>query len=592
MFWLKEHPRLDTDTSTLTRCSNCADYDSTWESSISLSSYDLDPVSTSPDTTAVALFEIVHQTKTCTYAFTGSDANGYPDGVDYCSDHTVTDYLQLKIQYSPYCGIDEVFNDMTLTCEVPCELVPDGWTAIGAYEGADGLTQCMDDLFNLTGTSGTEYMTCTTCDTNVALILKDGDTACPVGTSLDSTTMTCYNNDPLSDNDNDGVENKCDPDYLDYDNSDCDGDGDPNGTDSDDDNDGLNDVYDPDSKDYQSTSTSNPDNYDECKTILDEAKQASNMMVSAHYPNLEIGYRSEKDFGYVEKIAEYPDCDYDLHRLFSCPKMYKFDASLNKCVQTDTLMGADADCTTQYNRTDFVDLSQITFDSRMLDYNLEPFKCYVEYSCTADYRIKKFDEVSCSDQLNTNELFIKTDSNTSDIVNTLEKDYSDWATKTDAEKQDIIDRLQTEKSLSDGTADGVSTQNMENGLSDINSSLGGLANQLDGKNSDGTDIDNTEQLNSYTQLDGVLTTITDGFDSIGQDYQNMKDRIDQGLSYTSPRTGTTAPLTATVFNQQINFDLCSSFSAVSNIFYYIFTMVFLYLAIKLYWYGFLISLKD
>jgi hypothetical protein len=463
---------------------------------------------------------------------------------------------------------------------VECEEVPppDDLISLKVYSGSGSMDQCYDDLQQIdqNTTTATCYIPQCATDADVTLYVSSE-----------------YANQD-GDSNGDGIPNKCDPNYPAYDDLDCDGDGTPNSTDDDIDDDGI-----PNETDSDNTSPGGGDTTEltpEQQEQQDCENQKQTFRDYGYYitvhTDFEVGFQDQYNFGYGRKIAEYPECFFDVFEVVPCPKMYKYDTNLAKCVKTDDTKEADSECTTQYNRTDYVDLSQISFDYRMIDYDLQPFKCYVEYSCTADYRIKKFEEVSCSDNLNTNELYVKTDSNSSTIVTSeFERDFSDWDQKTDSEQQEILDRISSESSL-DGTLDGINTENLESGLSDINSTLGSLKNQFDGKNPDGTDIDNTDQINSFNQLDGVLTTINDGFSSIGQDYQNMVNRIDQGLSYSAPRSGSQAPLTATVFNKQIDFDLCSSFSAVSNIFYYIFTMVFLYLAIKLYWYGFLISLRD
>jgi len=481
---------------------------------------------------------------------------------EYPSHSYSTTYSDFVYDPSPFNPADrytctrtvEVYNQVTCKEIYP----PDDLFSIKSYSGPNKSSQCEEDMKQFPSTDSMCYMPKCSTDPDVTLYVTS-----------DFATWE-------SDHDGDGTPNKCDPEYPAFEDLDCDGDGVPNSSDPDTDGDGIPNETDSDDT-ASGGGTSEPTPEEQAQQECEAQKQTFKdygYWIAVH-STLEIGYTNEYNFGYARKIAEYPDCDFDVFEVISCPKMYKYDLNQDKCVKADDSKSSDENCASTYVKTDFLDFSNVGYDYRMNEpYNLESFKCYIEYSCSIDYKIKKFDEVSCTsdttDMSNVVEMEIKpSETNSSEMTAdftssssglTLEQKSFNELKKVNSNLERMIDSINNMDTLASAVDGGskVSTMDFD---SDTNPSYNG--NSV---------ADLEQSLSDFGSLGDDFTKFGDNLmndiSTVGESFSNAENLFINGnLALTHITEPVTCPHTLQHEGFTYEVDLCETVSPYSNVIY-------------------------
>jgi len=444
--------------------------------------------------------------------------------------------------------VQQTGNEDVIVKECTCceeNYPPEDMFSIKHYSGSNADDECADDKSQFPDTDSTCWKPKCSTDQDVTLYV-----------SQDYATHE-------GDHNGDGIPNKCDPEYPAFEDLDCNGDGIPNETDSDDTASG--------------SGTSEPTPEEQAQQECEAQKQTFKdygYWIAVH-STLEIGYTNEYNFGYARKIAEYPDCDFDVFEVISCPKMYKYDLNQDKCVKADDSKSSDENCASTYVKTDFLDFSNVGYDYRMNEpYNLESFKCYIEYSCSIDYKIKKFDEVSCTsdttDMSNVVEMEIKpSETNSSQMTAdftssssglTLEQKSFNELKKVNSNLERMIDSINNMDTLASAVDGGskVSTMDFD---SDTNPSYNG--NSV---------ADLEQSLSDFGSLGDDFTKFGDNLmndiSTVGESFSNAENLFINGnLALTHITEPVTCPHTLQHEGFTYEVDLCETVSPYSNVIY-------------------------
>lgn len=140
-----------------------------------------------------------------------------------------------------------------------------------------------------------------------------------------------------------------------------------------------------------------------------------------------------------------------------------------------------------------------------------------------------------------------------------------------------------------GSTDSNSTNPDSNSTTGGGSTGGGTNSdgEVDGKDSNSTGYEESaQQGKDRTEIDGKLTDIYKALDDIKKDFDNLLNNVKNGFTISSISSGSNPKFCATVFNKVICLDLCETFSSFQSIFYFIFTIVFLFASIRIYFNAF------
>ena len=273
--------------------------------------------------------------------------------------------------------------------------------------------------------------------------------------------------------------------------------------------------------------------------------------------------------------------------VFECNKGYTFDSNNNVCIQPVSTIIDTSTCSGEYSINYMSHLDFCNDDCSLSvpawsaptgyeNNNLQCGHSYSEYRCSADYRIKKFVELSCSSTSTTHDMVISPDSSSSPI-DTTTNNLSDINSS-----QSSIDNTSAINSLGSK----VDTTNKK--LDDVNNNLNDLKNTLSGKNKGSYINPNGDnQSGLMTFLDGAKS----GFDDITGNFKSLKNTVDNGFSVPSLSVGVEPKFQATVFNHNVEIDLCTSFSVFRPVMYYLFFISFNILALTMFYRGFRVLLS-
>ena len=211
------------------------------------------------------------------------------------------------------------------------------------------------------------------------------------------------------------------------------------------------------------------------------------------------------------------------------------------------------------------------------DSGMECNKQYVEYNCVSDFRVKKYQQTSCGTPLpeDTETRDLNITKVTSSI--TGDSNSSNLPTATAGEKQtseqfqDLIDAI---KGLDlNASANAFSSSGFPTPSDDL-------------VDEDGNYKENSGQVGNRESIDGTLSGVYTTFTKMKTDYTNIKTMLDSGVHTLNLSSGSDPKWCTTVFGKPFCIDLCKSFGLFKNIFYYIFTLMFLLTAVKLYYSAF------
>lgn len=158
--------------------------------------------------------------------------------------------------------------------------------------------------------------------------------------------------------------------------------------------------------------------------------------------------------------------------------------------------------------------------------------------------------------------------------------------KKDGELQNSLDSQ--ENTLSGVRDDLTETNDL---LEDIKKSVD--SNSTDNLLSEILDILSVDSNDSLVNIDDlgylqdskdILTSVKDGFISIGTDYDNIKSAIDSGFN-VSTSSGTSPDISFVFHGSNVNIPICDTFSIFAPILYFIFTILFTVIGIRLFIYG-------
>lgn len=196
-------------------------------------------------------------------------------------------------------------------------------------------------------------------------------------------------------------------------------------------------------------------------------------------------------------------------------------------------------------------------------------------------------EVSCSDSNSTT----PDDSNTSNPDN----DSTTGGGTTDSNTTNPDNNSTTGGGSSGGGSTDSNTTNPDNNSTNGGGSSGGGSSGGDTNQEDDTQEDDTNsttykesetQAKDRGEIDGKLDDIYKTLDKIKQDFDSLLNMVQNGFTISSISSGSNPKFCATIFQKQICLDLCDTFSQFQPIFYFIFTLVFLFASIRIYFQAF------
>jgi len=92
--------------------------------------------------------------------------------------------------------------------------------------------------------------------------------------------------------------------------------------------------------------------------------------------------------------------------------------------------------------------------------------------------------------------------------------------------------------------------------------------------------------NSFNNASSFLGDVQGSLDGIKTQFNNTKDLINSGFTYTPPAVGACVDPSTTVEGKNIKLSICEPMQKFSPIFYLVFTIFLTYIAIKIFILGF------
>ena len=443
-------------------------------------------------------------------------------------------------------------------------------------------------------------------DSNTSTCVPDNGYVCPDNV-CNSTSLPILDPDsPLGDYDNDGISNQCDDDYSDYNNLDCDGDGDVN-------------SVDPSPKDgtvtKASQSGSNPDsNSNDCENYqtFRESISDTGWVKFGNYQHLNcdkielnnLFYNGlNRSIAISDKSTCAPDC---IGYVKLCPTGKLYDNIKGYCVG---FQANPTDCVETSNKKLFTDSG----------------KCYEEFYCEngkpyATYLVTcpdtnndglPDDNITVGSNTDSNALALEkygasTKANQETIISELESNTQvtrDISSKFDT----LLSKTKTANKSLDGINDNLTNLNTkasntntllidtnskllsslsndnrrDNLLGSINNSLSDLNNSSFSPDSSSYATSQSELESSLLSLDSLKSDFTDFQNNILQDlsttvtsFDNAKSLFSDGsLELESISIINTCPKDTVLMGKTYTVDLCEVVSPFNNVIYTLFYML-------------------
>ena len=443
---------------------------------------------------------------------------------------------------------------------------------------------------------------------------------CSAGSVWNSTTDTCV----TADSDGDGTPDKCDKDSVNFDSLDCNDDGENNYYDSDIDGDGV-----PNSTD------ANP--YD--KTNLQTCSITNLTLLTGHTSSsCQLSLFPPVDGKtYLISQAEWDSCRGVCGiKISYCPKGQAVKNGECRSVEPDI-----SDCQgTSQCQTLGVGMDGIGSTCWRKCY------CLTTSSPVPDLNNVYFsEEVSCTDTQTDKEKLdiLKNDSDVNTSVNKLDingtanldsaasfkaaldsyagskettaleqlkqlgiQSLQAVLTNTNLDKlNSLVENFSAVSTSNDGIINGTLNgikSGIETGLTIGNNLLSGIKDGVDTAGKTLTDIkdllsgDSNSSSSDYSEsdaqsvdrkaVDGKLSSAYEFLNNVKNDFDNIKNMLDGGLPVVSMSSGTSPSWCITVFGQRICINLCESFGQFYSIFYYIFSLLFMFASLRIYYHAF------
>lgn len=428
--------------------------------------------------------------------------------------------------------------------------------------------------------------------------------SCPIPLVRDENGL-CYNPPVGEEDDNeDGVPNKCDPDYEDYDNQDCNGDGIPN-------------AQDPDetssSEDGTTPNKCNPD-WDNFKGADCDSDGKSNWSdedldgdgLDNEYDNnagvpLTGDEREAMPTCEEIRVQEEQNCFFGQHKFkcyenngvpnvqinqcanaFNSPCDDLFDSVKSKCGLGYQVEGNCVDNGVSITSGDILCLP-IPDSSPLCRATAFEELDALEENCVC---IDGFTRNSFGRCWKSN---VDSNSTSEEIAQDNQAQAEHNEALVDKEKQDK--QQQADNNLSAQTALDLKTTNdtlkgIRGDLNSTNDLLKKMNDQLDANASTSGYYEDKDQEGNRLSIDGSIENIIGALDGINTDYNNLISSLDGGLNDVILTVGTSPQWCTTVFNKPFCINLCDSFGLFRDVFYYIFTLMFMLTSIKIYYTAF------
>ena len=388
-----------------------------------------------------------------------------------------------------------------------------------------------------------------------SLVNYQSYSTCPVG-YIPNNDLICV--PESSDADGYGIPDKCDEDFPDYDNLDCDDDGDPNGTDPDIDGDKIPNLYDDDNE-YPAFPEGSPT----CNELQDISEAQCNYSHKFDCVNGPPAYVT-KDLCLVPKSP----CMEALDALkLSCDLNFNevsgvcYDDGLNFTYYT-------LDCSPKPSPPPDCDRSW----NEVLNTTTNECECasgYVE-NAYGDCWKSNIDENSTQEEIDDDE-----------EAQDLNNDEKKKEIKEEEQKQNDIN-----SSIASNTLDNTRNDTLTGIRRDLNTSnkLLSLINDKLSDNNETVEVDDSLAQN-YDDIDDLFSTILDSVSNIQASYSAMFDNINNGFNI-NVSSGSNAVFSTYALGTTISVDFCEFLPALAPVFYYIFYLSLLILSIKIFYYGF------
>jgi hypothetical protein len=292
-----------------------------------------------------------------------------------------------------------------------------------------------------------------------------------------------------------------------------------------------------------------------------------------------VGSKTPTPTGYVMIDSFDETCSFTIYSFFECPRDNIYNQVTELCDISPNNLDGDSDCSAGYGKRQFLDFSGVGyFSPEYSDMGAEIKHCYELYSCKSDYTVSKLQEVSCSEFRKINEVtIVPHDDNASADWSVNFKPYVGNSSGSGSDGTPP-NPLGSDYNFSSKTDfDVVNNYNSSNSLDSIDKSLKGQDSNGSEDGSIGADFS-----------DGIdfINGVKDGVSAFASDVVSIKDKLSTGFVASSVNTGSAPVFTGKVFGKDTTISMCSSLSYFASAFYYVFSLLFTWYGIILYYLGF------
>ena len=292
-----------------------------------------------------------------------------------------------------------------------------------------------------------------------------------------------------------------------------------------------------------------------------------------------VGSKTPTPSGYVLIDSFDETCSYTIFTFFECPRDNIYNRITDLCDVSPNDFPSDEACSAGYGKRQFLDFSGVGyFDSRYSEMGAEIKHCYELYSCKSDYTISKLQEVSCSEYRKINEVtIVPHDDNSSADWSVSFKPYNSGSKGGDGSGTTPNPLGSDYNFSSKSDFDIVNNYNSSGSLDSIDKSLKGQDENGSKDGSIGAD---------FSDGIGFINGVKDGASAFANDITSIKDKLSTGFVASNVNTGSAPVFTGNVFGKETTISMCGSLSYFASAFYYVFSLLFTWYGIVLYYLGF------
>jgi hypothetical protein len=290
-----------------------------------------------------------------------------------------------------------------------------------------------------------------------------------------------------------------------------------------------------------------------------------------------VGTKEPTAWGYVSVDFYDSSCNYTLYTVFECPYDNIYNIQTEQCDTSPKDFAPDVECEAGYGKRNFYDFNGVGYISQDLqDKGATHGHCYQQYSCKSDYTVYKLQEVSCSDTKVHHEMVISPDSNDSWSVKFAP--YGEGSGTGSSGSGTSTSALGSDYNFSSKSDfDIVNNYNSSSSLDSIDKSLKGQDENGSSDGSIGGDFG-----------DGIdfINGVKDGASALVNDIGSIQNKLSTGFVASNVNVGSAPIFKGTVFGKETTISMCSSLSYFADVFYYVFSLIFMWYGIVLYYLGF------